>query len=140
MSATEFPFHSRVPVRFRDVDALGHVNNAVYFTYMEIARGEMVMDLLSIKQPRDFPIILGEACCRYHSPARFGETLQVGLGVSRFGNKSFDIIYQIDGQDGRLVATGRTTMVMYDYESQKTVSVPPEFKEKIEARQEGWER
>ncbi|HSM57802.1 MAG TPA: thioesterase family protein [Candidatus Sulfomarinibacteraceae bacterium] len=139
MGATKFPFHSRVSVRFRDVDAMGHVNNAVYFTYMEVARGEMFKDLLSIKTPQDLPFVVGEACCRYHSPARFGETLLVGLGVSRFGNKSFDLVYQIDGQDGRLVATGHTAMIMYDYEAEKTVPVPPEFRRRIETRQEGWE-
>lgn len=138
LNAAEFPFQSSVYVRFRDVDALGHVNNAVYFTYMEIARGEMFVDLLDIKRPRDFPMILGEARCRYHSAARYSETLLVGVGVARFGNKSFDIVYQIDGSDGRLVAIGRTTMVMYDYEAEKSVPISAEFRQKIEARQGGW--
>lgn len=133
-----FPFHITVEVTFRDLDAMGHVNHAVYLTYMETARTKFMMELLGLSQPADMPVILAEVTCTYHSPAFFGEQLTVGLGVSRFGRKSFDILYDIRGADGRLVATGKTVMVMYDYQSGRTTPIPPKLKGKIHAFQQNW--
>jgi acyl-CoA thioester hydrolase len=134
-----FPFYDDVRVRFRDVDAMGHVNNAVYFTYMETARSVFFQQFFDIRQPFDIPVILGETSCRYLAPAYFGEILRVGLGVSRFGSKSFDMAYGIDGPDGRLVATGSSTMVMYDYEQGQSIVVPDSFKEAVRAFQGAWQ-
>ena len=133
-----FPFYEEITVRFRDIDAMGHVNNAVYFTYMETARTAFFGQFLEIEKPLDLPVILGEASCRYLSPARFGETLRVGLGISRWGRKSFDFIYRIDGGDGRVVAKGRSVMVMYDYAQGQTFPIPAEFRERIESFQGAW--
>jgi acyl-CoA thioester hydrolase len=135
----QFPFYDEVRVRFRDVDAMGHVNNAVYFTYMETARSVFFQQFFDIRQPFDIPVILGETSCRYLAPAYFGEVLRVGLGVSRFGNKSFDIVYRIEGTDGRLVATGDSAMVMYNYAQGTSVPVPESFKEAVRAFQAGWQ-
>lgn len=134
----QFPFYDEVRVRFRDVDAMGHVNNAVYFTYMETARGAFFQQFFKIDQPSDIPVILGEISCRYLAPAYYDETLRVGLGVSRFGTKSFDIVYRIEGKDGRTVATGTSTMVMYDYVQGVSIAVPEPFKEAVLSRQGGW--
>jgi acyl-CoA thioester hydrolase len=135
----QFPFYDDVRVRFRDVDAMGHVNNAVYFTYMETARSVFFQQFFAIRQPFDIPVILGETSCRYLAPAYFGQILRVGLGVSHFGTKSFDMVYGIDGPDARLVATGRSTMVMYDYEQGRSVLVPDSFKEAVRAFQRAWQ-
>ena len=133
-----FPFYEEVSVRFRDVDAMGHVNNAVYFTYMEMARTAFFARFLEIEKPLDIPIILGEARCRYLAPAYFGEKLRVGLGVSRWGQKSFDFVYRIEGEDRRPVATGYSTMVMYDYAQGKSFPIPAAFRKQIEAFQGAW--
>lgn len=133
-----FPFYEEVHVRFRDVDAMGHVNNAVYFTYMEMARTAFFTRFLEIEKPLDIPIILGEARCRYLSPAYFGERLRVGLGVSRWGNRSFDFVYRIEGGDGRMVAAGHSVMVMYDYTREQSLPIPAEFREQIDSFQGAW--
>lgn len=138
MSQQRFPVETEVRVRFRDLDAMGHVNNAVYFTYMEMARTEFFAQILEIDEPRNFPVILGNICCRFRSPAGFRETLRVGLGITRFGNKSFDILCHINGEDGRLVASGLATMVTYDYEAQKTIPVPDALIERVQEAQAGW--
>lgn len=138
MTGEDFPFYEEVRVRFRDIDAMGHVNNAVYFTYMETARSAFFTRFLEIEKPLDLPVILGEISCRYHSPARFGETLRIGLGVSRWGRKSFDFVYRIEGGDGRVVATGRSVMVMYDYEMGQSFPIPSSFKEQVESFQGVW--
>src|SRR5690606_41017457 len=117
---------------------MGHVNNAVYFTYMETARSVLFQQFFDIKRPMDIPVILGETSCRYLAPVYLGETVRVWMGISRFGTKSFDIVYRLEGGDGRLVATGHSTMVMYDYEQGRTVPVPESFKDAVRAAQGDW--
>lgn len=133
-----FPFHITVEVTFRDLDAMGHVNHAVYLTYMETARTKFMMAAWGLREPADMPVILAEVRCTYHSPAFFGERLTIGLGISRFGTKSFDIVYDIRSEDGRAVASGKTVMVMYDYQSGRTVPIADDLKEKIYALQGSW--
>ncbi|MCI0394558.1 MAG: acyl-CoA thioesterase [Chloroflexi bacterium] len=119
-----FPFHETVEVVFRDLDVMGHVNNAVYFTYMETTRTRFFARLLNLAHPKELPVILAEATCAFKSAAHFGERLRIGLGVSRLGGKSFDLVYQIEAEGGRLVALGKTVMVTYDYERDQTIPIP----------------
>jgi acyl-CoA thioester hydrolase len=107
---------------------MGHVNNAVYFTYLETARTRFFYQKLALSTLTELPIILAEASCSYKSAVRFGETLVVGLGIARIGNKSFDIGYRITAEDGRLVAKAKTVMVAYDYEKANTIIIPDNLK------------
>lgn len=138
MTNYAYPYEITVEVVFRDLDVLGHLNHAVYFTYMETARTKYFVELLQLKEPQELPVILAEATCSYQSAAFFGERLRVGVGVSRFGNKSFDMVYQIVAEDGRLVATGKTVMVTYDYASGETVPIPPELRKRVHEYQGDW--
>ncbi len=140
MSQTNYPFEDKLEVTFRDIDAMGFVNNAVFFTYFETVRIKYVSrifeqsDILDL----DLPLILVEATCTYHSPALLGETLAVGVGLSRFGNKSFDLLYRIEGEDGRLIAIGKTIQVMFDYETQSAFPIPDDVKTRINNYQGAW--
>jgi len=107
---------------------MGHVNNAVYFTYLETARTRFFYEKLALSTLTELPVILAEASCSYKSAVRFGETLVVGLGIARIGNKSFDIAYRITAEDGRLVVEARTVMVTYDYEKETTIVIPENLK------------
>src|SRR5687767_1853285 len=91
-----YPYKVTIEVSFRDLDAMGHVNNAVYLSYMETARIKFLVDLLAVTSLHDLPVIMAEATCTFKSPAFFGEQLTVGVGISRFGSKSFDMTYRID--------------------------------------------
>lgn len=134
----DFRFSCEIRVRFRDLDAMGHVNNAVYFTYFEIARdaymrslGHRPVDEESL--PKLFPFILADASCRYLAPVKLGELLKVHLRVSKIGHKSFVFEYLITAdQDQRHVATGQSTQVYYDYQEQRTCAVPGDFRDRIE--------
>ncbi|MFN2143356.1 MAG: acyl-CoA thioesterase [Candidatus Promineifilaceae bacterium] len=143
MDSEKFPYEVTIEVAFRDIDAFGHVNNAVFFSYMEYARVKFAVELfaysnLATESLLDIPLILVEATCSYHSPALLGEKLTLGVGLSRFGNKSFDLIYRFTGQDGRLVATGKTIQVMYDYSLGRSFAVPESIKQKVNELQKGW--
>lgn len=126
------PARIDIDVRFRDVDAMGHVNNAVYFTYMEIARTQFFMRQLELQHPSELPVIVAEASCTFRSAVRFGEKLFIDLSVSRIGNKSFDLGYEIVAEDGRLVGQGQTVMVAYDYGLQQTIPLPDKLRTALE--------
>jgi len=133
-----FPVVVPIVVRFRDLDAMGHVNNAVYLTYFEMARVAYHQTLSG--RPsfdfHDFDFILAEVTCRYRSPAYLGETLLVGIRVVSVGSKSFVFEYEMREQtSGRLVAEGRSVQVMYDYREQRSKPVSDEFLAKVEALQ-----
>jgi len=136
--AQSFPYNVTLEVSFRDLDAMGHVNNAVYLSYMETARIKFLVDLLAVTSLHDLPVIMAEATCTFKAPAFFGEQLIVGVGVARFGSKSFDMTYRIDAGDGRLIALGRTVQVMYDYAAARTLVVPEDFRAKVRAFQGAW--
>lgn len=137
-SPDSFPLHAEVVVRFIDVDAMGHVNNAVYLTYMEEARVALFKKLASTGSlghslEQRFPFILAEATCRYLSPAAVSETLNVYIRVARTGSKSFDFEYLItEQQSGRPVATARTVQVAFDYATRKPIEIPPGLRETLE--------
>ena len=133
-----YPYKVIIEVSFRDLDAMGHVNNAVYLSYMETARIKFLVDLLAVTSLHDLPVIMAEATCTFKSPAFFGEQLTVGVGISRFGSKSFDMTYRIDAGDGRLIALAKTVQVMYDYAAARTIVVPEAFKAKVLALQGEW--
>jgi acyl-CoA thioester hydrolase len=138
-AAVSFPYTAEIEVAFRDLDAMGHVNNAVYLTYMETVRIKYLVELLELESLQSMPLIMAEASCSYKSPAFFGERLAVGVGITRFGTKSFDMAYQIAAADSRLVAVARTVQVMYDYAAARTIAVPQSFKERVIAFQGAWQ-
>jgi acyl-CoA thioester hydrolase len=127
----EYPFHYRIEVRFRDLDALGHVNNAVYATYFESARIAYYQRLVGGSLDR-LGIILAELTISYKAPAHFGDELLVGVRVSKIGGKSFTMDYAIARVgDGALIATGQSVLVAYDYAAGRSVPVSDEFRMRV---------
>ena len=75
---------------------------------------------------------------RTESEAHCGEILTIGIGIAEMGNKSIKMIYRIDAQDGRLVATGKSTQVWYDYAKRQSCRVPDQFKNRVAEFQGDW--
>jgi acyl-CoA thioester hydrolase len=138
-SSSPFPYSTTVEVAFRDLDAMGHVNNAVYLSYLENARIKYLIELLELNGLGNMPLIMAEAQVSYKAPAFYGEQLTIGAGVSRFGVKSFDMLYRITGGDGRLVVVAKTVQVAYDYAASKTIAVPEALKGRVLAFQGVWQ-
>lgn len=131
-----FPVTIEIPIRFGDIDALGHVNNARYLSYMEEARIAYMERIFPgndfARNFLAFPFILGEVTCRYLSPAFLDETLEVGVRVGQMGTKSFTVEYLMTAKgSGRPVAKGQTTMVVFDLETQKSLPISDELRAKI---------
>jgi acyl-CoA thioester hydrolase len=127
------PVKVPIQVRWRDLDALGHVNNAVYLTYFELARLGYIRALLGEDAeidartllPADFQFILAEVTCLYRSPVTLRDRLVVTIWVSQVGRKSFVFEYRItDDITGRLIAEGCSTQVWFDYAAGESRPVP----------------
>jgi acyl-CoA thioester hydrolase len=124
-----YPFTVSIAVAFRDLDALGHVNNAVYLTYLEQARIGYGLQLIGGGDVADLAFILAEATVSYLRPARFGDELLVGVRVSEIGTKSFVMDYNVQRRaDSELIARGRTVQVWYNYQTGRSQPVPDSFR------------
>jgi len=128
----EFRFFHPIEVRYADIDAQRHVNNAAFLSYMETARSRY-LQRLGLWDGKDFTnigIILAEATCTYRAPAAYGEPLRVGVRTARLGTKSLEIHHTIEDSDtGQEIASGKAILVAYDYHSNRTIAIP-----------EGWRR
>jgi acyl-CoA thioester hydrolase len=134
----DFAYRHRLAVRFRDCDAMGHVNHAVYLTYLEQCRLTFWHELTGTPSPHT-RVIIARAECDYRSPAHFGDELEIRLNVAAIGRSSFTLIYEIaQAENNRLVANGKTVMVSYDYAAGQPVALPAATRELLErVRQSG---
>jgi acyl-CoA thioester hydrolase len=117
-----FDFVHREAVRFRDLDGMGHVNNAVFMTYMETARLNYFRSLGLGDNPLE-GMILARAEVDFRSPIELGEQVEVGVRTGRIGTKSFDLHQKIRA-DGRLAAEGKFVLVAYDYTTNQSQEIP----------------
>jgi acyl-CoA thioester hydrolase len=128
-------FSHRLDVRFRDCDALGHVNNAVYLTYLEQARfahWRALWGATPESRPSGAPgVILARAEIDYRMPARYGDVLEIRMGLAGIGRTSFTYEYEVAALSGTLIASARTVMVTYDYAAGKPVPVPDTIRARL---------
>jgi acyl-CoA thioester hydrolase len=128
-------FSHPIEVRFRDCDPLGHVNNAVYLTYLEQARLFYWRSLwgFGIDAPAANPgVIMARAEIDYRRPAKYGDILDVRIDVAAIGRTSFTYDYEILDQRGQLIASARTVQVMYDYAAAAPVPIPDDIRQKMQ--------
>lgn len=129
-----FNFYHPIEVRYGDLDPQGHVNNARYFTFMEQARIHYIkqLGLWPGGSFLDIGIILADAHLTFLRPVLFGQQVQVGVRVSRLGNKSLTMEYCLeDGDNGEELATGSTVLVTYNYHTQETLPIPETWRQAI---------
>jgi len=131
------PFTHRLEVRFRDCDALGHTNNAVYLTYLAQARLAHWRSLwgfgASGQRPAASGVILARVECDYKRPTRYGDVLDVRLTIVEIGRSSFRYDCEILDDQGRTVVHAKTVQVMYDYTQNKPVPIPDEIRALLSA-------
>ena len=127
-----FPFVHREPVRFRDLDSFGHVNNAVYLTYVEQARIAYLVDRGVFARPTqdEMSMILARAEIDFRAPLAAGEEVAIGVRTARVGNKSFALEYQLHAES-RVVAEALTVLVAYDYALDAPVTIPDEWRRRL---------
>ena len=120
--------------RFRDTDAMGHLNNAVYVTYFEVARTAYWQALTGDRDYQKVPFILAHTTIDFRSPAFVHEKLLVGIRVSRIGKSSFECAYRVaEEATDRLVCEGRSVQVIFDYEKNASYPMPDALRAQVRA-------
>lgn len=120
-----YPYCLAIQATLRDTDGVGHVNNAVYLTWTEEARTHYAYERRGLDDLRQLDFILASAQLDYRSPVLLHEIVDLWYGISRVGNRSWEMAYEGRARrDGRLVFEARTVQVQYDYEAKKTISIP----------------
>src|SRR5690348_5057852 len=107
-----------VEVVFADVDMMGHVNNATYFTYLETARTKYFLELKDRGPPYEkdeLDFIVAKASCEYRRGLTWGERCTVVVWPSAIGTTSFTLAYEVRDASGAVAAYGETVVVTYDY-------------------------
>lgn len=129
-----YAFVFSVEVRFRDLDALGHVNNAVFLTYLESARIAYWLELSGRSGLAGMDLILARVEIDYRSQAGYRDQLEVGVRVAALGRSSVTMEFRIvERKAQRLVAESRNVMVYYDYAANRSLPIPDELRSKLVA-------
>ena len=128
-----FRHHTRLEVRFRDIDAFGHVNNASFVTYLEQARVRFLIEVLRVDVVQSLPVILAALQVDFRSPILFGDEVGIGTRVDWIGNTSLSMSHRMtargEGEDAeRVVAEAGTVLVAYDYETEQPIRVPDDWR------------
>jgi acyl-CoA thioester hydrolase len=129
-------FATEIQVRFRDIDSMGHVNNAVYLTYFEEGRKEFVRPLLGMTKPEDYTFILAHIECDFLKPVQISDTVSLEVWIGEIGTKRFDFLYQllkkgVDEAEWSVCANGRSVQVFFDYQQNITIPIPPDIRDKL---------
>ena len=135
-----FAHRVEIDVRFRDTDAMGHVNNAVYLTYCEMARIRYWTDVtgepVALGHEGAESLILAEARITYRAPVYHGERVTVETRAARVGRSSFVLEHRLTAcapdAGPRLVATSESVMVRYDYANERASALGDAFVAVIE--------
>lgn len=135
--AGEFRYRHPIEIRYNDTDALGHVNNAVYFSYFEAARGGYYTEVVGHPfgtgpdaEKRTF--VIAEAHISYRAPAFYGEPLSVAVRVGWVSRSAFSLEYVVEVGDSpigpaRRIADGSTVQVFYDFERGRPMRTPTDL-------------
>jgi acyl-CoA thioester hydrolase len=123
-------FTHPIEVRFRDLDALGHVNNAVYLTYLESARIAYWLHVTRRSGLDALDMILARVEIDYRSPLSYGEAVDVTVRCVSMRRSSFVLEFAAtERAGGRLVAEARKVLVHYDYGQSRSLALPPELRD-----------
>lgn len=133
----EIKYKHKIPVqvRFADMDKMGHVNNAVYHTYFELARVVYFNEVVGERVDWNVKgMILANANVDFKIPVKLNDELYCYTAVSRMGNKSFVLSNKLvivkDGKES-IAASALYTIVCMNYQTEQTIPVPSEWKEAL---------
>lgn len=128
-----FKYKTSLETRFADFDMMGHVNNAVYFTYMEIGRTKYWSHAIKWDWQKT-GVVIGNASIDYIAPIFIDDKIHIYVKTSRIGTKSFDLEYLIvKEQNGTeiICSRGKTVCVAFDYATKKPAPIPDKEREKM---------
>ncbi len=113
---------TKLQIRYRDLDTVGHVNNAVYFSYFELGRIDFIKKYLFEFKADDVNFVLAHADADFFRSIKLDDQVYVKTYISRVGKKSFDMSYEIVDDSGNVYSKGKTVNVFI--KDGKTVEIP----------------
>ncbi|MHB8808180.1 MAG: acyl-CoA thioesterase [Anaerolineaceae bacterium] len=131
---SKFRFFYPVQIRYADLDAQWHVNNAHFLTILEQARLSYIrqLGLWDGKSFLDLGVIIADIHIAYKAPIALEDEIQVALRISHIGNKSMTMENEIlNTKDRSLKAQAEVVLVTYDFHSKMTIPVPESWRKKI---------
>ena len=132
----DFRYSLPIQIRYGDLDPQWHVNNARFLTFYEHARLSYLIQL-GLFDGEDFSnlgLIVADVHISYLAPIKPLEKVRVYMRVVRLGNKSMDLEYTIGNEEtGEVKSRAEYVMVTYDYHTNTSVPIWPEWREKISA-------
>lgn len=132
----DFRHQTPVQVRFRDIDAFGHVNNAVFLSYVEQARVRYLLETLEAERIERLPLILARLEVDFRAPIMLDEAVEIGSRVDWIGRSSFGMRHTVlAGADRHVAAEVLSVLVTYDYATARSMPVPDEWRRRFEARE-----
>jgi acyl-CoA thioester hydrolase len=129
-----FPIIIEVPVAWGEMDAFGHVNNAVYFRYFESAR-IAYLDAIGFRGDDGAAgPILASTHCRFRRPIEYPDTVRIGARTVEVGDDRFTMEYRVmSNRHAAVAADGGGVVVAYDYQQRAKISIPPAVRRRMEA-------
>ena len=137
MSEKRLVHRLRMPIRWGDMDAMGHVNNTVYFRYFEQARIDWFMELGTPADPAlEYGPVIINAHCAFLRQLRYPGEIEVATYVGAIGNSSFETIQEICrvDQPDVIAASGGAKVVWIDYKREKSVALPDALRSRLTGR------
>lgn len=128
-----FKYKTTIETRFADFDMMGHVNNATYFTFMEIARTKYWMQAVQWDWKKT-GVVIAHASLEYITPIFLEDKISMYVRTSRIGKSSFDLEYlliKIKNGEEVVCSKGKTVCVAFDYEAKSSVPIPEDEKNKM---------
>jgi acyl-CoA thioester hydrolase len=131
----EYPVVVTLPVSWGDMDALGHVNNTIYFRWFESARIEYFQRIALESAGTDLAMgpILAAVNCNFRKQLAYPDTVRVGARTLKMGRSSMAIDYLVVSEKNGPSADGTSTIVLFNYQSGKSQPIPPELRSVIES-------
>lgn len=129
LRAADFSVRQRIPTRWRDNDAYGHVNNAVYYEYFDTAINSWLLEVLPESRSRaETRKFVAESRCRFLKELAYPEPITVGVTVARLGASSVTYDLAIFGSDDRIAAIGRWVHVFVGEHTRRPTPIPDHFR------------
>ena len=131
----KFVHEVRIPIRWGDMDAMNHVNNATYFRYLESCRIDWMHSIGAGPDPRGHGPVIFNAFCNFYRQMQYPGEVLVKMYVSDPGRTTFESWGTMERSDqpGVIDAAGGATMIWVDFISNKAAPLPPWLREIVQA-------
>jgi acyl-CoA thioester hydrolase len=130
-SRATFRHWTRVPIRYSDLDPIGHVNNTGMPMFFEETRLDLIYPLIAASSRPSLELVLVRTVIEYVKEIGFPETVEVGSRIGRIGTKSFVMVHGVFDSSGRCVGTGECTLVVFDRATRASAAPPDDLRQTL---------